>query len=306
MTDSLTTRILNFDGSVVAQKGLIERLGTPDVVDLTELGPRVRYLPSNESAQRLVAALEPLESAFLTFTGSGDFHHATPLLLGKLPEPVSVVIFDHHSDWIGSSPCPCGAWILDALKIENVRKIVSIGMGESSIRKWRVNHGPVKELFGGRVEFYPYDCALSRCLGRHSGSPGCAEVSRGLFTTDIRWKTVAQSDWHELIARISRNLPTESVYITIDKDCLRREHGVSNWEEGNLTLEQLTKAVGIIRAEKRVIGADITGEFSPIVVENRMFEKMALKIHPKQPEPTDAELAENEATNIALVNALAG
>ena len=283
----------------------MSRLGErAEVVDLRELGPAVRYIPTKQAEAGLEAAVSSRDRRWLSLTGSGDFHHVTAPILRQISEPISLVVFDYHSDWIKSSPCPCGAWMVSALGLPNIERIVSIGMGGSSIENWLVGHGPAANIFSGRVEFYPYDCKMSKCLGRRTGDPACAEIKRRLISTEIHWNTIDGSDWDSMIRRIIDSLPTEKVYLSIDKDCLRAEHAVSNWQPGHLTLDQVIGAVGMLIESRDVIGADITGEYSKIEVANRMFEKLAVGIHPKNPPPSPGDLVRNEETNLALVEAM--
>jgi len=304
-SSSLTATIFDLDGSVVSQPRLLSRLGDRvETVDMRALGPSVRCLPTKQAADeldRVVASVQPRQ---LSFFGSGDFHHVTDSVLKRLTEPVSLIVFDHHSDWIGWSIFPCGAWLIEALKLPNVERIVSIGVGSTSIAGWKVCHGPVKEIFSGRIEFYPRDCKSSRCLGRRSGSPACAVVKPRLFSTDIYWKTIAETDWRALISGIVDGLPTSKVYISIDKDCLNTDHAFTNWDAGPLTLSQLVEAIAILKERKEVVGVDICGEYSEVKVENPFLQGLAHRFHPKIPLPSAQDLEKNEDTNIALLEAL--
>ena len=300
----MSARILDFDGSVTSQSKLVEQLGSRlEVVDLRALGPAVRYLPSKKSAAEFDAALSSLGPVDLTFTGSGDFHHATASSLRNLGEKLSLIVIDQHSDWIGSSPCPCGSWLIDALRLPHVARVVVIGTEAKSIEGWKIMHGPVGEILSGRVELYPFSARASRCLGRRRGELTCGALRRGMFWTDLHWHTVADNDWTSLIGRIIDGLPTPSVYLSIDKDCLTPEHALTNWGNGRLTLDRVLQAVRMFAQRARIVGADITGEYSPIQVENRLMMAMALKIHPRVPDPKPDELTRNEDTNLALVEA---
>lgn len=301
---NLTARIYDLDGSVTSQARLISRLGDRlETLDLRELGPRVRCIPSAQSIARLDEACAG-ERRWLSFTGSGDFHHVTASILKQFDEPVSVVVFDNHSDWVASSPCPCGAWLVDALRLPNVVRIVSIGVGCRSIQGWRLRCGPVDNLFSGRVEFYPYDCRSSRCLGKREGSPACAEVKRRIFATDLYWHTIAGSDWDTLIRRIAGSLPAGKVYLSIDKDCLTTDYAYTNWDAGSLTLDQLIGAIRILSDSREIAGADITGEHSEIKAESRVLDTIAIRFHPRIPPPGPEALRLNEDTNLALVEAM--
>ena len=54
----------------------------------------------------------------------------------------------------------------------------------------------------------------------------------------------------------------EPVYISIDKDVLRKQDAVTDWSNGDMTLLQLQAVLRIIYAHEQVIGVDITGECS--------------------------------------------
>lgn len=58
------------------------------------------------------------------------------------------------------------------------------------------------------------------------------------------------------------NLIHEPVYISIDKDVLRKEDAVTDWSQGDMRLLQLQAVLRIIFAHEKVIGIDITGECS--------------------------------------------
>lgn len=54
----------------------------------------------------------------------------------------------------------------------------------------------------------------------------------------------------------------EPVYISIDKDVLRKQDAITDWSNGDMTLMQLQAVLRIIYAHEKVIGVDITGECS--------------------------------------------
>ena len=214
------------------------------------------------------------------------------------------MVFDTHPDWDRTSPWPCcGSWVLEALAMPNVRQIVMIGLGECDLSGWHVNVGRVKELREGRVAFYPYDHPASRTFGRHDTAVHCATFQPRDFYSEIRWNRVVANDWNTLIEEIIARLPTGYVYVSVDKDCLREEAAITNWEVGSLTLQQVERAIGALLNRKEVIGADITGEFSPIEIRNGWFRALSAWDHPRRPVPAAAELERNEATNLALLAA---
>ena len=298
-------RILDLDGSVTRQGRLMAALGDrADRIDLRAVGPSVRYLATRQSMRQLESAIEPAERNRLTFIGSGDFHHVTAALLKQFGEPISLVVFDTHPDWDRTSPWPCcGSWVLDALAMPNVRQIVMIGLGECDLSGWHVNVGRVKELREGRVAFYPYDYPASQTFGRHDSQVHCARFQPHAFSSTIHWNRVMANDWDTLIEEIIARLPTRYVYASVDKDCLREDAAITNWEVGGLTLRQVEQAIEALLNRKTVIGADITGEYSPIEIRGAWFRALSAWDHPRRPLPNAAELERNEATNLALLTA---
>ena len=57
--------------------------------------------------------------------------------------------------------------------------------------------------------------------------------------------------------------PDLPLYISIDKDVLRKEDARTNWDQGGLALEQLLKWLELAFEKRKVIGADICGENPP-------------------------------------------
>ncbi len=305
MSALMTATIFDLDSSVTSQSRLLARLGDQaQTIDLRDLGPSVRYLPTREAVAKLDNAVVKAESSFVSFFGSGDFHHLTASVLKRFPQPVSVVVFDHHSDWIGLSIFPCGSWVVEALKLPNVAKIVSIGVGASGITGWRVCSGAFKDFLSGRVQIYPHDCTASRCLGRRSRHLECAEIKPRFLTSDIYWKSVAGSAWKALIRAIIDSLPTSSVYLSIDKDCLTSDYAFTNWDTGPLSIQQVIDAVRMLAETKEIVGVDICGEYSEARGENSLLEGLAARFYPKIPAPGEQDLVKNEDTNIVLLEAL--
>jgi len=298
-------RVLDLDGSITRQTRLMATIaGRLDLVDLRELGPSIRYLATRGAMRRLEAALDPAARRELTLIGSGDFHHVTAALLRRFREPLSVVVFDTHPDWDRTSPWPCcGSWVLEALAMPNVRQIVMIGLGECDLRGWHVNVGRVNELEAGRVAFYPYDHPTSCVFGRYRSRTHCAAFVPRAGYSEVQWNTVAANDLDTLIEEVIARLPTSQIYVSVDKDCLRGEAAITNWEMGSLTVEEVTGAIRLLLDRKEVIGVDITGEYSPIEIRNVWFRALSAWDHPPRPAPSPVELERNEATNLALLSA---
>ena len=55
---------------------------------------------------------------------------------------------------------------------------------------------------------------------------------------------------------------TTNVYVSVDKDCLRIEDAITNWEQGTLPLETVTTCIEAISEKHTIIGADTVGDYS--------------------------------------------
>lgn len=53
-----------------------------------------------------------------------------------------------------------------------------------------------------------------------------------------------------------------SVYISIDKDVLSRDYARTNWDQGDMTLDELFSAIWDISLKHRIIGVDVCGELT--------------------------------------------
>jgi hypothetical protein len=62
---------------------------------------------------------------------------------------------------------------------------------------------------------------------------------------------------------LASRIETDAVYITIDKDVLRADDAVTNWDQGQTSLSLLETLIQRIAANHRLIGADVVGDWSP-------------------------------------------
>ena len=72
----------------------------------------------------------------------------------------------------------------------------------------------------------------------------------------------AEINHHQAWPSKAGKLIHEPVYISIDKDVLRKQDAITDWSNGNLTVMQLQAVLRIIYAHEKLIGIDITGECS--------------------------------------------
>lgn len=161
----------------------------------------------------------------LTLIGRGNYHYASFVLAAEVKEPFTLVLFDHHTDMMPSPDervISCGSWALEALRrLPNLRKVLLIGVSRESI-----NHIPA--AYRRRVDVLP-------------------EERIALGGVNV----------HRLIGLI----PTETVYVSIDKDVLSPLDAATDWDQGSMRLDTLLRLLEAIASAKRLAGVDICGEY---------------------------------------------
>ena len=180
----------------------------------------------NEGKDALVSIINRCPIGGLHFIDSGNYHYVTKFWTDRIREPFVLIVFDHHPDMQPSlfeNLLSCGSWVKDVLD-GNPNCRRAIIVGASAELIRSVPHG-----YEEKVHFYS-DNDLN-----HEGS----------------WK------------RFSKELISEPVYISIDKDVLSPKYAVTNWDQGSMSLKELEKLLHIILLHHPVLGMDICGEFMP-------------------------------------------
>src|SRR5699024_7519478 len=170
--------------------------------------------------------IERGSSGGIHYLGSGNFHYISYLLQSRIKKPYTLILFDHHTDTLPSpseSLISCGSWLLDSLQdLPMLRKVFIIGVGEEASQ-----HIPAS--ISNKVVIYPEKSLQSNLI------------------------TIIQS--------ILNNIPTDSVYISMDKDVLDKKDALTGWDHGTLRLKQMMKMVKMLFRNEDVNGIDICGEY---------------------------------------------
>ena len=214
------------------------------LVDARAWGPQLRFsAPSRLVAEFYREHEAHLASPFLLY-GSGDFHYLTALRLRRVADPIIVVSFDNHPDWDVRPPkWGCGGWVNRALELPQVKHIAVWGCG--NFECWWPH-----QLFGNRraeragiLDVHPWA----------DGRPSKDQRRRG---------AILRENWRQHLDQFVKNLRGESVYVTIDLDCLRAEEAVPNWESGRFEVVDLEWALRKLRESSQIIAGDICGAYS--------------------------------------------
>lgn len=301
-------RVLNFDDSVISQKALLSRHKT-EIIDFKDLSSDARLWCGGKAEKIISSRLEKSDTHSVTFLGSGDFHHISGILLERFDMPMCVIDFDYHPDWDILPPrLGCGSWVTRALKKVNILKFVLAGVSSDDISEFAIQTGNLKALKDDKLEIYPYSHGPTRVFFRNIPDNSSVKAKGNFFSSTLYWKQLKDADLKEAFGEILNRLPVKNVYLSVDKDCLKKGYAVTNWEEGMFSLDELVTALKLIKEKADIIGADITGEYSAIKIKNRFKRTLSYLDHPKKTLAGGHTAEEinriNERTNLKILEAI--
>ena len=192
-----------------------------------------------------------ISSKGIHFIDNGNYHYMSAILLDQVKEPFTLVVLDHHPDM--QAPAfgdilSCGGWVLDVIeRNEFVRDIHVIGADAGLIDK-------LDAETRARAHFHDF-----------SNDP----QGRGLR---FIFEELSKSEF--------------PVYLSIDKDVLSRDGLVTNWDQGEMCIDDMLSFVRELQAKCQIIGIDVCGECA--------LEQEGIAV--------DAEIKRNDEFNIKLLN----
>lgn len=186
------------------------------------------------------SANEGVDTSFLPYglhyIDNGNYHYVSSIYLSRVKEPFSLVVLDHHPDM--QRPMfdilSCGGWIVDVLdNNEFVRDVHVIGADKGLI-------GELPDADKAKVRFYDIEDVFGK----------------------------------EPDGSIKVSLPDSSfpIYLSIDKDVIKKDELVTNWDQGEAETEQVLAFVRTLKAKSagacsnlnegnlQLLGVDICGE----------------------------------------------
>lgn len=181
---------------------------------------------TDEAAAEIRRRIAETHARGIHFLDSGNYHYLTKFWIEKIREPFELIVFDRHSDMQPSALLPltsCGNWLLEALEEQPLlRRMWLIGPAEETIENVPAKYRGTEAA--GRV--------VCVCDREACSMPPCWEDGEAAYP----------------------------VYLSIDKDVLRKEDAPTNWDQGILTTELLLGWLDVICQTREVLGADICGE----------------------------------------------
>jgi hypothetical protein len=97
------------------------------------------------------------------------------------------------------------------------------------------------------------------------------------------------------------SLPTEAVWLTIDKDVLARGEAATNWDQGDMTVDHILEAIDKLARHCKVLGADVCGDYSTPRYADPFRALLSWADHPSLAIPGAAEIAVNSKTNSRIL-----
>lgn len=299
--------ILDFDSSLTNQKRLLSEY-SPRIIDLKDISSSARLWMGKDTAGALQSRIKEL-SGGINFLGSGDFHHVSSIFTSSINEPVSLIIFDFHPDWDILPPfMGCGSWVSLALKNKNIVKCILAGVSSCDIHFPYIQSGNLRLLENDRVEIYPYKAMPSSVFFRRVPYNKSIKLRKGIISTRIFWHELAREELSSFFSSVISRLPTKKVYVSIDKDCLKYDYALTNWEPGLFSLNQLLLMLKLIKDNLEIVGVDITGDYSKPLYNSLLKRIVSDFDHPsaiKADGLRQEGIAEvNEETNLKILSAL--
>ncbi|MGP0067480.1 MAG: hypothetical protein ACLQGP_28280, partial [Isosphaeraceae bacterium] len=245
-------RILDLDDSLAPQADLFAR-GEADWVPAQEWGGRIRLacgFGTFDRFRRWLSLSFPDGAQGVTLYGSGDFHHVTLALLGRIRGPFNLLVLDKHPDWMRGIPfLHCGTWLRHALRLPGLRRAFLCG-GETDFDNNYRWLAPWPEILGGRVVVFPARRRFVR--GGWNEVPVRPLLDDGNSPVEVL---------RDALKPFRDDLRRYPLYISIDKDVLTPEDAAVNWDSGLLRLSDAvaTLETFLAASDGRLAGADILG-----------------------------------------------
>lgn len=200
---------------------------------------------------------------WLSFLGSGDFHHLTLLLLESLSSapPFTLIVIDNHPDWAVVPPkYHCGNWVASARKLPNIERVILVGQDSADLAWPAIHVAPITSIAHNRVELRPYRDRTAQLPFVWTSDTPESIFSRQSWGSRATFPGLATPGIRASFQLLAQSLKGRDVYLSIDKDVLDPRDVSTDWEQGQLRLDELLAGIRDIASAARIIGADVCGD----------------------------------------------
>ena len=163
----MTPVLLHLDNALSYQPGLAEQVRAANgrEIDAQEIGAHFRLWARHKQIDEVRGVLRKLPRdprGTIVFTGSGDFHHVSALLIERAIEvsdasQVTIIHFDNHPDWVRfDRGLHCGSWVSRAARLRGVSQVITVGVCSRDIHKPESKSADLSLLQDGLVKMCAY------------------------------------------------------------------------------------------------------------------------------------------------------
>jgi hypothetical protein len=241
--------VFDFDQSVSTQTDFLREFDNKLTIKSMQRFKHVmRLWCSSKNFKKASATMQLEDASQFVLLGSGDYHHLTLALLEHHQAPLTLVLFDNHPDWMRPPhQYHCGTWVYAAARMPQVKRIVIIGLENGDLIGKKFLAGDVDSYKKQKIVLLPY--SLVEAQLEHSDQ-------------SLKLQSKLKQDLKTGVQEILDAILTEDVYISIDKDCLRAQDAITNWEQGTLPLDTVLASIRAIDKLYNIVGADTVGDYS--------------------------------------------
>lgn len=279
--------VLDFDRSVGP-------LPDAHVIDLGAWQEAIRFgcsLRRLREVRNVIAHALPAQHGSV-FLGSGDYHHLSWPLIGRLAErgPFDVVVLDNHPDNMRFAfGVHCGSWVRRVAALPFIAHVHVLGITSDDVSAAHAWANYLAPLARGKLTYWTLgvDTRWAACIGLAAAFRSFASAAA-------------------LLERFfeERRQSARPVYLSIDKDVLSPTVARTNWDQGCLLDSDLLATIDSLRGA--LIGSDVTGDVS--AWHYTTWWKRRLSALDAQPaiDPADLVLwqAQQHALNLRLLKHL--
>lgn len=258
-----------------------------EVIDCTKISGTDCYC-DDTAVQKLKVLMEPYSAEGLHYIDGGNYHYLSKLWTDKINKDFDLVVFDHHPDMqppLFGPILSCGSWIKDTIDANpNLKNVYIIGVNDELITQEmrqpyfadRENSGNAKVHFitkqmlakqrkkYGRINAEELvDNITGDCISEESVLENdVAEriVDEKIAMEDIAIGNASIGDIAAEGCASGDNSRKKYIYISIDKDVLCENEYKTNWDQGDMSVDELLEMLELIFCKRNVIGIDVCGE----------------------------------------------
>ncbi len=293
--------IIDLDGSLMKQAPLSRLIesGAANLIDARDFASSTRIFARKKTIQSFIERVgpPPENEPEITFYGSGDFHHLTAALVSRFSEPLTIIHFDNHPDWVKSPKTfNCGSWVNRALEMPHVERIITLGVMSDDLKNPERKSANLEALQSHKLDVFPWNSVPSKVKKYYGIGASYGQLGRYL-----NWQNLSKKNWSHFLNDLKKQISTQAIYITIDKDVLSKDEATTNWDQGAMPLSHITTAVTELATKFKVLGIDVCGDYSPVYVKDPIRWALAFLDHPKKLLPSKEKIDINSVTNQKLI-----